>query len=93
MSIEQAMHDACRTVGIVPPKRVAPGRWVPTPVEGKGRGNGSGRVRLFEDGRGGVAWNWVTGASVTFRADGAERLNSTAPRRHQRRDEIARRLE
>jgi putative DNA primase/helicase len=39
---------------------------VPTPVEGKGKGNGSGRVMLNTDGRTGVAWNHVTGQHMRF---------------------------
>ncbi|MBN8292835.1 toprim domain-containing protein [Rhodobacter sp. NTK016B] len=71
MSIHDAMTDACRAVGIVPPTRVMPGRWVPTPVEGKGRGNGSGRVKLNPDGESGVCWNWVTGEKLQFTTEGA----------------------
>lgn len=65
------MQEACRIVGIVPPNGVRRGEWVKTPVEGKSRSNASGRVLLFDDGRGGICWNWVTGQEHRFSADGA----------------------
>jgi putative DNA primase/helicase len=67
VTLDDAIRDACHAVGILPPARVIPGRWVPCPVEGKPRTNGSGRVLVWPDGAGGVAWNWVTGQSRTFR--------------------------
>lgn len=70
MSIHDAMTDACRAVGIAPPSRVTPGRWIKTAVDGKGKGNGSGRVMLNADGETGVAYNWVTGDSKRFTLDG-----------------------
>jgi putative DNA primase/helicase len=67
VTLDDAIRDACHAVGIVPPARTVPGRWVPCPVEGKTKTNGSGRVLVWPDGAGGVAWNWVTGQSQTFR--------------------------
>ena len=72
-NLEDAMREACRAVGIVPPQRTRPGVWVQTPVEGKARNNRSGRVMIFPDGGGGCAWNWATGRSETFRVGGAGR--------------------
>ena len=82
MSLHAAMHDACRAVGIEPPRATKPGVWVKCPVEGKGRGNGSGRVLLFDDGKGGIAWNWVSGAEQRFTSEGmAGSAEARAPRR------------
>ena len=70
MSIHAAMSDACRAAGIVPPRQTKPGQWVQCPVEGKGAGNTSGRVLMFDDGRGGICWNWATGQQQRFTVEG-----------------------
>jgi DNA repair protein RadD len=75
MTLTDAMHNACKQVGIVPPRAATPGRWTKCPVDGKAASNRSGRVMIWDDQRGGTAWNWATGQQVTFRVDGA----STAP--------------
>ena len=71
MSIHDAMSDACRAVGIEVPRKVEPGRWCPSPVEGKGRSNTSGRVMINDDGVTGVAWNHSTGAHQRFWVGGS----------------------
>lgn len=82
MTLHTAMQDACRSVGIVPPSRITPGRWVKTPVEGKGKGNGSGRVMINTDGKSGVAYNWVTGENMRFSEAGtADKAHVPAPKR------------
>jgi len=90
MSLSAAMHDACRAVGIQPPRKVVPGRWVPCPVEGKAQSNTSGRVRLDEDQSGGVAWNHVTGQHQRFTAEG---LAGPGEAKRPRRDRDAERRE
>ena len=70
MSVEAGMNDACAAVGIDPPRRTKPGEWVQCPVQGKARSNRSGRVLVFDDGKGGVCWNWVTGQQQRFTAEG-----------------------
>jgi len=70
MSLTDAMHDACAAVGIEPPRRTKPGEWVKCPVKGKARTNGSGRVLIFDDGSGGICWNWVSGQEQRFSANG-----------------------
>ncbi|WP_374290176.1 hypothetical protein [Paenirhodobacter enshiensis] len=99
MSIHDAMFSACEAVGIAPPRATKPGQWVKCPVIGKSRVNGSGRVMMFDDGKGGIAWNWITGAQQRFRADGlagagevrAPRRDMDAERRlQQERAEVAR---
>ncbi|AXC50045.1 hypothetical protein DRW48_10400 [Paracoccus suum] len=71
MSVHDAMVEACRAVGIVPPARPVPGRWVLADVEGKANGKGDGRVKLDPDGRGGVSWNHQTGQHARFRDQAA----------------------
>ena len=70
MSIHESMLDACRAVGIEPPRKIEQGRWCASPVVGKGRGNTSGRVMINDDGRTGCAWNHATGAHQRFRIGG-----------------------
>jgi putative DNA primase/helicase len=94
MSLHDAMRDACRAVGIVPPRSVTVGRWVKTQVDGKERSNTSGRVRISPDNRSGVAWNWTTGQHVTFRDDDVSKAASARPARDleaERRQEAERR--
>lgn len=71
MHIEDAMRDACRSVGIIPPQRLAYGRWIKAQVDGKANGNGSGRVMINADRQSGVAFNWVTGERRRFSIHGA----------------------
>lgn len=72
MTLHNAMLEACSEVQIEPPQRATPGKWVHCPVVGKKRTNGSGRVLVFEDCTGGIAWNWSTGQKSRFSVDGAE---------------------
>ena len=87
MSIHDAMISACRAVGIEVPRKVEPGRWCPSPVEGKGCGNTSGRVMINDDGVTGVAWNHSTGLHQRFWVGGS----SEAPPPVQRDPEADRR--
>lgn len=87
MSIHDAMISACRAVGIEAPRKVETGRWCPSPVEGKGRGNTSGRVMINDDGKTGVAWNHQTGRHQRFWVGGS----SEAPPPVQRDPEADRR--
>ena len=72
MSIHQCMLDACRAVGIEPPRKIEQGRWCASPVIGKSRGNTSGRVMINDDGRTGVAWNHATGQHLRFWVGGSD---------------------
>lgn len=99
MSIEAAMQAACASVGIEVPRGVKRGEWVQTPVIGKGKGNGSGRVMINADGKTGVAYNWVTGDNMRFSEAGtSESANVPSPKRdpeaerkaHAERAEVAR---
>lgn len=71
MSLRDAIRDACRQVGIQEPRSTRPGAWAQCPVDGKAKSNRSGRVYVFRDERGGIAWNWVTGQSCRFTTEGA----------------------
>ena len=75
MSLHDAMERACAEVDIVPPARPQPGRWVQCPVVGKRKSNGSGRVLVFDDGRGGIVWNWATGQQQRFSVTGPAGVN------------------
>ena len=90
MSIHAAMIEACRAVGIVPPNNPSIGQFVQCPVVGKSRSNKSGRVLIFENGSGGIAWNWAAGGKEQrFSADGV--ADSSAVRAPQRDPAKARR--
>ena len=66
MSIHDAMREACATVGIAVPRRCDPGRWAKSAVIGKSSANASGRVLIFDDQRGGIAYNWASGQQQRF---------------------------
>ena len=70
MTLHAAMMDACNAVGIVPPHYTKLGQWVKCPVKGKSAANGSGRVMVFDDGKGGICWNWTTGEQQRFSESG-----------------------
>jgi putative DNA primase/helicase len=90
MSLYDAMHAACVAVGIRPPRATKLGQWVKCSAEGKAASNGSGRVLVFDDGKAGIAWNWVTHQQQRFTAEGlADRSEARPPRR----DAEAERLE
>ena len=64
MSIHDAMKDACAAVGIQPPRKTMPGRWIASPVVGKSPANTSGRVLIHDDGQGGKPASRRPAASV-----------------------------
>lgn len=72
MSIKDALSTACRESAITVPKYTKPGEWVRCPAEGKPPSNKSGAVLLFDDGTGGICYNWITGHQQVFRTDGAQ---------------------
>lgn len=92
LSLHDAMAGACAAIGINIPRDAGPGRWAKSAVVGKSAKNGSGRVWVFPDMRGGVAYNWATGQQQIFRADapaGATMCRQTA-RAQKRREEADR---
>jgi putative DNA primase/helicase len=84
------MRDACTAVGIRAPRRVIPGRWIAASAEGKAASNSAGRVLVFDDRSGGIAWNWITQAQQRFTVDGLASLKDV---RLPRRDQTAEALE
>lgn len=91
MSLDAAMRDACIAVGIHPPRHTQPGRWIASPAAGKAASNGAGRVLIFTDRSGGIAWNWTTQAQQRFSAAGlASAQDLRAPRRDPKTDALER---
>lgn len=91
MMLDDAMAAACASVGIVPPRRVVPGRWVRTSTTER-NGKGDASVLVFDDRQGGIVWNWQTQQKQQFslRGDG---VASPALRRDpekERRQELER---
>ena len=81
MSLYEAMQEACGAIGIEVPRNVSPGNWAQCPVIGKSRSNTSGRVLIFDDGKGGIAWNWATGLEQRFTAQGVGDAANIRPQR------------
>jgi putative DNA primase/helicase len=102
MTVDDAILQACATVGIRPPYVAKPGKWTQTDIiDGGSHGRGDGRVIV--DGLRASAWNWHTGQVSTVwlngtTADGAEiaRVNEQISREKQiaakRAADIANRL-
>ncbi|ESX13634.1 hypothetical protein X768_04650 [Mesorhizobium sp. LSJC265A00] len=63
MSIEDAIDDACSSVGIIPPKERSYGKWLHTDTLSGKNGKGDGRVIINETHV--TAFNWQTGETVT----------------------------
>lgn len=63
MNLHQAIEQACREVGIYPPKMAAFGRWVKTDTLAGKNGKGDGRLIVQEHFV--TAWNWQTGLKST----------------------------
>ncbi|WP_431065621.1 toprim domain-containing protein [Methylotuvimicrobium sp.] len=67
LELEAAAIAACAELGLQPPKAFTRGRWLQVPlVEGS---RTAGRVKLFEDGKGGIAFNWTTNERRPFFTD------------------------
>ncbi|MFZ2171049.1 MAG: toprim domain-containing protein [Methylococcaceae bacterium] len=63
---EELGRAACESVGINFKQFPHDGVFhVVDTTEGKPR-NGAGRIKFFEDGKGGIAWNWQTGKKQNF---------------------------
>lgn len=94
MTLDDAMRAACDAVGIkAPSSPPPPGRWKRTDTLGK-NGKGDASIMIFDDQRGGLAWNWQTQVKVPFRVEGDVAPVSLAERQEaQRRAEARRRRE
>lgn len=76
LTLEEAMRRACAAVGIEPPKRqLAPGVWVRTDTKGK-NGRNDAAVKLDDDQRGGLAYNYQTAQGQRFHVDRASNDNA-----------------
>lgn len=87
-TLADALREACAAVGIEPPKRrLVPGQWVRTDTHGR-NGKDDAAVLIFDDGRGGIAWNHQTGRNqrFTMTAAGELRRDPEAERRARQRD-------
>jgi putative DNA primase/helicase len=63
MNLDDAIRQACDTVGIIPPKVTKYGKWVQTDTRSGKNGKGDGRI-IVDDLKA-VAWNWQTGETAT----------------------------
>lgn len=63
MTLDDAIEQACRDVGIHPPKKTAFGKWLNTDTWAGKKGKGDGRVIVQEHFV--TAWNWQTGEKST----------------------------
>ncbi|MEZ5617201.1 MAG: AAA family ATPase [Rhodocyclaceae bacterium] len=68
--LQNAARAACADVGIIYRDVPADGRFHETDVDGDPHGKGDGRIKLFADGEGGIAWNWKGEKRPFFADDG-----------------------
>lgn len=83
--LHDAMLAACDSVQITPPRQIRAGAWVQCAVIGKRPSNKSGRVLVFEDQQGGIAWNWATGMQQRFSVNGRS-MSRHEPKRNPAKD-------
>jgi len=65
-SLEQVCIEACLNVGIEYKSVPFDGEWYSTRLLDSHKNNGNGRIKIFSDLKGGIAFNWVTGQSQNF---------------------------
>jgi len=65
-SLEQVAIEACLNIGVQYKSVVADGEWHSTSLLDSHKNKGNGRIKIFSDLKGGVAFNWVTGQSQNF---------------------------
>lgn len=63
--IFSTLEQACACVGIVP-RKASRIFTVTDEADGGRHGRGAGRIRMFDDGKGGICFNWRTGAEAVF---------------------------
>lgn len=68
MTLDAAILEACSSVGIMPPKSQAVGKWLTTDTLDGKHGKGDGRVIV--NGKSVTGWNWRTGEKATVWLDG-----------------------
>lgn len=88
LSLQEALVDACKSVGVEPPRRGGiPGRFVRTDTTGK-NGKNDASVLIFDDETGGIVWNHQTAQQQQFRLDGSGqgKVDPDIERRRRERD-------
>lgn len=89
------LESACARVGIVCPcdaSRITSNAWTLTAVEGHRKGNTAGRLRLFPEGNGGIAYNWITGEKAVWSEDVGRRFTEEEIKQRKIEQERARRI-
>lgn len=76
--IFRSLDEACEAVGVDPHScRATSRRWAIADVLGDPHGKGDARIRLFDDDKGGVVWNWKLSdgdqCAVFFTGQGSRR--------------------
>ena len=66
MSLQSELIEACYRAGVIPRDVPADGRFYPADIEGDRSGKGDARIKLFEDGKGGIISNWKSGETFRF---------------------------
>jgi len=65
-TIEQAAMEACQSVGIEFKHVPSDGEWHSTNIINDHKSKGAGRLKLFSDGLGGIAYCWKSGERQSF---------------------------
>ncbi len=65
-SLEQVGIEACLNIGVQHKNVPADGEWHSASLIDSHKNKGNGRIKIFADLKGGVAFNWVTGQSQNF---------------------------
>lgn len=86
--LQNAARAACAEVGIIYRDVPVDGRFHETDIEDDPSGKGDGRIKLFTDGTGGIAFNWK-GEQKPFFADDGRPLNDTERRERARKRQEA----
>lgn len=81
--IEDAARAACLELGLMPPNHYDRNKFHIVDVEDGKPGNGAGRIKIFADGKAGIAHNWRTGEKRSFfvRDDASQKPLTKAERR------------
>lgn len=88
LQLQDAARAACAEVGIIYRDVPADGHYHATDIDGDPHGKGDGRIRLFPDGAGGIAFNWK-GETKPFFIDNSHPLTDTERRERDRKRQEA----
>lgn len=85
-----SMEEACRAVQIELKKEPRPGAWsLADAVDGERVGKGAGRIYVFPDGKGGIAWNWrLGGAQAIWFIDADKKLSDSEMKKLRRQADL-----